>query len=109
LVGATVTAGSSVVLSGSASGGGQVTYQWRRNGKAIAGGTSQVLKLEEVGVGDGGRYELVAMNPRNTLSCGSVDVTVAEADVIVTQPEREKRVSEGAEVLLSVVAAGKTL
>jgi hypothetical protein len=117
LVSTTVTAGGTLVLSGSATGGGTLSYQWRRNGRAIVGATSPALRVEELRLNDGGLYQLFASNPRNALVCGTVDVTVGEADVIVKQPELIQPalprlgmgVSQGQDVVLRVVAEGRDL
>jgi hypothetical protein len=109
IVAMTVTAGEGLVLSGSASGGPPLSYQWRRNGRAILGASSPELKIDELRLSDGGSYQLVATNPRGALVCGTIDLTVAELDVIVTQPQGARRASEGEDVVLRVGAVGRDL
>jgi hypothetical protein len=112
-VATTVTAGGGLVLSGSASGGGPISYQWERirGGRpvAISGATSPILKLDQVRLSDAGAYQLRASNARNSDVSDEAEVTVGEADVIVVQPDREKRVGQGEDVVLRVVASGKEL
>ncbi|HUR59358.1 MAG TPA: immunoglobulin domain-containing protein [Opitutaceae bacterium] len=69
--------GNNVTLSASAAGAPSPTYQWRKNGVAIAGATGATLTLNNVSAGDAAVYEVVATN-----SVGSVTSTSAILNVI---------------------------
>ncbi len=75
--GQTVLAGAAVTLTAGASGSPAPTYQWRRNGVAIAGATNSSLVLANVQAADAGDYTVVAAN-----SAGGVTSAVATVNVI---------------------------
>ncbi|MCS5571941.1 MAG: hypothetical protein NZ789_03305, partial [Pseudomonadales bacterium] len=56
------TVGDSLLLQGRTSGE-NITYQWYKNGVAIAGATSSSLDLGAVQAGDSGTYKMVATDP----------------------------------------------
>jgi Immunoglobulin domain len=83
-----------VVRSG---GGGDVAYQWRKDGTPISdgpapgGGTivgSSTLQLQIVGVGvaDTGSYDVIASNTCGTLSSSAATLTVNPLPGITAQP-----------------------
>ena len=56
-----VAAGQSVTFVGAASGSG-LTYQWKHNGRVIAGATGPSMTLSSVTLANRGRYEFVVTN-----------------------------------------------
>ncbi len=72
----TVSVGDSVTLSVTATGDG-ATYQWRKNGQAIADGTSNTLVIEDAAVADTGNYDVV-------VSIGCATATSERASVVVS-------------------------
>jgi hypothetical protein len=66
----TVTVGSSVTFTASASGTPSPTYQWEKGGVAISGATTPSLALSNVQTTDAGSYTVVATN-----SAGSATAT----------------------------------
>jgi hypothetical protein len=78
-VGQTVLAGTSLTLSVVATGTPTPTYQWRRNGAAIAGATGASLGLPNLQSAGAGTYDVVVLN-----SAGSV--TSAPAILVVDTP-----------------------
>ncbi|MDB2358071.1 immunoglobulin domain-containing protein, partial [Opitutales bacterium] len=75
-----VTSGSSVTLSVSASGE-SLSYQWQEGGVTIAGGTSSSYTLPGVSVNDAGSYTVVVSN-----SAGSVTSNAATLSVEASNP-----------------------
>ena len=57
-----VTVGGTAVFATTVAGLGPLSYQWRRNGTAIAGANRAVLTLSNVTAANDGRYELVVTN-----------------------------------------------
>lgn len=57
-----VTAGGAVTLAVTATGSAPLTYQWRRNGVALAGATGATLALNGASAGDVGDYSVVVTN-----------------------------------------------
>lgn len=79
---ATVRLGGTVTLQANASGGtAEVTYQWRKDGREIAGAVFNTLTLAPVSLADGGVYDVVARNylgsATSAAACLSVDPTSA--------------------------------
>ncbi|MGH7132467.1 MAG: PQQ-dependent sugar dehydrogenase [Phycisphaerales bacterium] len=64
---ATACLGGSASMSVAATGASPLSYQWRRNGQAIAGATHRTLTIGGIGPVDGGTFDVVVTNP-----CGSV-------------------------------------
>ncbi len=79
--GSIVTAGAGVSLTVVANGTAPLTYQWRKDGTAVAGATNASLTLNNVQVGDAGTYAVVVAN-----SAGSVISTNATLTVIPLGP-----------------------
>jgi hypothetical protein len=76
--GAPVQSGDSVTFAvANVTGPGTVSYQWLKNGRALAGKTTSTLTLAPVSVGDSGSYTLAI-----TTSAGKI---VTEAQNLVVQ------------------------
>ncbi|MBC7169885.1 immunoglobulin domain-containing protein [Candidatus Bipolaricaulota bacterium] len=102
----TACAGSSVLMSATADGTPPLSYQWRKDGAALAGATTAVLSLPAVTRADAGAYTVVVTN-----ACGSVTsepalLTVGEAPTIVAQPGSHEA-EVGTEVTFTAVATGQ--
>ncbi|MDP3071866.1 MAG: immunoglobulin domain-containing protein [Opitutaceae bacterium] len=76
-----VAAGGTVVFSVGASGTPAPSYQWQKNGIAIAGATNATLTLLGLGSGDAGSYTVVATNV-----AGAVTSTACVLTVVVPPP-----------------------
>ena len=57
-----VNEGEQVQFSVAASGGGTISFQWRKDGENIAGATSSSLLVSSVELADGGTYDVIASN-----------------------------------------------
>lgn len=66
--------------------GGALTYQWYRNGYAIAGATSAVFTITSVNSAYAGNYYVVITNAIGSLQSNTVALTVSDLPVILTQP-----------------------
>jgi len=71
-----VAVGGSAVLSVTATGSPAPTYQWRKNGVAIAGATGSSLTLPAFQVSDAGSYSVDLTNVTGTVSSQSAAVGV---------------------------------
>lgn len=74
---ASVAIGGSVVLSVTATGTPTLTYQWRKNGTAIAGATTTLLTLVNFQVGDAGSYSVDVTNASGTTSSQAAAIGIA--------------------------------
>ncbi len=68
----TVTTGTAVTFTAAATGFPAPTFQWRKNGTAIAGATTTTLRIASAAAADAARYDVIATN-----AIGSVTSTVA--------------------------------
>lgn len=57
-----IEAGATATFSVAASGGGTLTYQWRKNGAALTGATSAQLRIENAQAANAGNYDVVITN-----------------------------------------------
>jgi hypothetical protein len=73
----TVSEGSDVTFSVTASGTSPLSYQWRRNGVNINGATERTLTLRHVGFGDAGNYSVRVSNPVSSVDSVDVVLTVS--------------------------------
>lgn len=106
----TVAAGTSVTLSGAASGSPAPTYQWRKDGTPIAGATGATLALGAVTSSHAGSYTLVATNSAGSATSNVAVLTVTSgtgvvAPTITTSPQSQTA-AWGATVTLTVAATG---
>jgi hypothetical protein len=74
-----LSAGSRLDLSVSASGASNLAYQWYRNGKAIPGATQAKLELPLLRTTDAGLYHVKVTGPADAISTESIRVDVARA------------------------------
>jgi hypothetical protein len=108
-----VQVGAPVNLTVVATGTAPLTYQWFKNGTAVAGATGSSLSFASAQVADTGNYSVVVTNAVATVTSSAVAVTVtitppvivAVAPTISTQPATQTA-SVGGNVNLSVVATG---
>ncbi len=104
----TALAGSVVTMSVGATGGTSFTYQWRKNGVAIAGATNSTLTLTGVTGADSGVYDVVVTNAlgNSTSSIAQLNVvTVPTAPTITASPATRTALA-GTPTTFSVAASG---
>lgn len=71
----TITEGDSLIIPFT-NNGELATYQWEKNGKAIAGQTNRILKIANAVVSDSGQYRCVVKNNCRTVQTKIVTVKV---------------------------------
>ena len=101
----TVTLGAPATLSIKVSGTGPFTYQWRKDGVAIAGATGASYAIASAKAANAGSYDVVITNAAGSVTSGAAALTVNLPVSIVTQPASAE-VAEGSPVTLSVSATG---
>ena len=106
-IGQTVIAGSTVTLSVDAVGTDPLTYQWRRNGTAIAGATSATFSIANVQSADAGNYTVIVSNPYGSVTSDTATLSVVSAPVITSQPVSRTN-AVGTTASFSVSATGST-
>lgn len=78
--------GGSATFAVAASGTGPLTYQWLKNGSAIAGATGPVLLLNGVSGSDAASYSVTVSNALGSLTSSAASLTVAGTLAITTAP-----------------------
>ncbi|HJV89480.1 MAG TPA: immunoglobulin domain-containing protein [Holophagaceae bacterium] len=105
----TVVSGANATFTIVASGDGTLSYQWRKNGVNVAGGTSASLTITAATSADAGIYECVVTNTKGSsteiaLSAGAA-LSVNTAPVILAQPTNQAALASGS-ATFAVVASG---
>jgi hypothetical protein len=76
--GSAAIVGGSVVLTVGAQGQPTPSYQWLRNGVAVANGTQATLLLGNIQPGDAGSYAVVVSNAFGSATSASAEVSVSQ-------------------------------
>ncbi len=101
----TVNPGTLAVFSVTATGGGTLTYQWRRAGVNLAGGTSSSYRIAAVKTTDAGTYTVVVSNSINSVTSSPAELALNTPAAITTQPVGAT-INAGAPYTFRVVATG---
>ena len=107
-VGQNVPEGTTVSFTVSATGTNPMTYQWRKDGSAIAGATLDALTLQAVSPFDSGSYSVVITNAAGSATSNGAYLHVSQstsAPTITSQPV-SATVAVGASASFSVAATG---
>lgn len=80
--GRAIAEGASLTLAATAAGNGPLTYQWFRDGTALAGATSSSLGLRNVTSIDAGAYAVTIANAVGSVTSEPATVTVAPASAL---------------------------
>ncbi len=104
----TVNAGASVSFTVQATGSAGITYQWRKDGAAIAGATGTTLTIAAALPADAGSYTVVATNAGGSTASSTATLTVVglvTPPAITTQPAAQSG-PLGGFATFAVVATG---
>lgn len=107
----TVTEGERAEFSVAATGGGTLSYQWRKNGQAIAGANGARLVITSAQLSDAASYDVVVTNSRGSEVSTAAQLLVNEAAPVIapvqilTQP-LSVAVEQGQVAQFSVGAQG---
>ena len=95
-------------------GGGQLQYQWQKNGTNIPGATTSAYIVSSVSGADAGAYKVSVTNPMGSASAGPVTINVIvpaansyEAAIVADTPEAWWRLDEPAGSTVMVDAMGR--
>jgi hypothetical protein len=102
----TVTTGTSATLSVAAFGGIPLSYQWRKNGVAIAGGTQAALSLPSAGIADAGNYDVVVTNSKGSVTSAIATLTVNGPPLAITTQPAGANLNAGGTASFAVMATG---
>ena len=103
-----VTVGGSATFTVTATGAPTPTYQWRKDGTAIAGATSSSYTVSSAALTNAGDYTVVVTNTAGAVTSTAATLTVTPAAVapqITTQPT-DQSVTVGGSATFTVTATG---
>ena len=98
---ATLILGQALALSVVAAGTPPLSYQWFRNGTAIAGATSASYSIASIALGQAGTYTVSVNNAQGSATSSGIPVVVQTAPQITAQPA-SRTAAIGRTVLLTV-------
>lgn len=101
----TVAAGSAAQLAVTATGSPAPTFQWQKNGTAVAGGTAPTLSFTSVALTDAATYTVVATNAAGFITSAPAILVVTAAPTITQQPVSQT-VPTKTNVTFAVTATG---
>lgn len=104
-VGRTVAAGGSVTFTATASGVPAPTYQWKRNGSALAGATGSSYTRTNLTAANEGVYTVVATNSAGSATSNGAVLTVTSVPAFTIQPVSQG-VTAGDAVTFVAAASG---
>lgn len=102
----TVVAGQPASFSVTASGTAPLSYQWRKDGNAIAAATSSSFSITSAQVTDAGAYSVVVSNSSGTATSADATLAVNAPPTIGTQPIAAQSIPAGGTATFSVAATG---
>jgi hypothetical protein len=109
-VGQVVAVGSTVSLSVTASGTAPFTYQWSKNGAAIAGASNAALAVANAQASDSGTYRVTITNAAGSITSTAAQVTIDGGAVFtppaITAQPAGATVVEGGTASFAVTATG---
>lgn len=85
----TLSEGDSATFSVAASGGGSLSFQWRKNQQVLEGATSSSITLTNVSEADAALYDVIVSNSAGSQNSLSALLTVNTAVVVIEEPTIE--------------------
>ena len=82
----TVEAGKTATFMVTATGGGTLAYQWKKNGVDVSGATSNPYTIAAAMADDGSKYSVAVSNSAGTTTSSEATLTVTAAAVVATKP-----------------------
>ena len=107
----TVEAGKTATFMVTATGGGTLAYQWKKNGVDVSGATSNPYTIAAAMADDGSKYSVAVSNSAGTTTSSEATLTVTAAAVVATKPAitthpAAQTVVLGSTAIFSVSASG---
>jgi len=104
----TVTSGTAVSLTVDVTGGGFISYQWRKDGINIHNAYENQLLLSATGLDDSGLYDVTVSNSRGSITSQTATVSIlpSEIPISITLQPISKTIYISNEINLRVAASG---
>ena len=105
-----IATGRSVVFNAIAAGYPAPTYQWKRNGVAIAGATDAVFKIAGATSANAGTYTCTATNSTSSVTSASATLSVATTSTpgFLSNLSARAQIGTGNNILIGGYATGGT-
>lgn len=87
--------GGNISFSVTATSSVPVTYQWRFNGKNLAGATATNLTINNIQPENGGNYSVLVSNQAGTTTSAPAPLTVDLPPYVTTQPRNQTGITGG--------------
>jgi hypothetical protein len=98
--------GQLLTLNVQAGGGGIVSYQWFKDGLALASGTSATLRKANVTLEDAGLYQVRVSNASSSLMSSLVTVKVQQPLSVTLPPTLEVNLGQSANLVPTLLGSG---
>jgi endonuclease/exonuclease/phosphatase family metal-dependent hydrolase len=102
----TVSPGSNVTFTVTASGTAPLTYQWLFNGTNISGATTNPFILPNAQFTNAGNYSVTVTNIAGSITSSNAFLTVSNTPPTITTQPQSQTVSIGSSPAFSVIAGG---
>jgi alpha-tubulin suppressor-like RCC1 family protein len=104
---ASVTTGAAASFNVTATGDATLTYQWRRNGSAIAGATAAAYSLAATAkTDDGAEFSVVVTNNAGSATSQAAKLTVTDPAAAITSSPQSASATVGQTATFTVAATG---
>lgn len=104
---AAVCEGDSTVLTVSANGSGEISYQWVLNGADIAGATKSSYTVMNMSAASAGKYSVRVATACGSVTSDQVDLTLKAATSVTAQPPATIAVAVDSALSISLSAVGE--
>jgi len=106
-----INEGNAASFSVTASGGGFISYQWRKNALAIEGAYTASYTINSTNIDDAGTYDVVVTNSVGNLRSQSASLNIIPniVPIILLQQPQDVSVNENESVTLFVSASSEDL
>ena len=100
--------GNNTTFSVSATGGGYIAYQWRKNSTAISNAYGQSYSIPSTSLTDAGAYDVVLTNSVGSITSASAILSVIPdiSPITINQQPQTQTINEGESSILTVLASG---
>ncbi len=102
-LGRVVKAGASVTLQATAAGTGAISYQWKKDGVDLVGGTSSTLPLTNFQATDAGSYTVVATNAEGSATSTAAVLSLVTGESRIAAISTRGAIGTGADILIAGV------
>ncbi|MCM1308458.1 MAG: immunoglobulin domain-containing protein [Butyrivibrio sp.] len=95
-----------VTLSVKASGSGELSYQWYKDGSAIDGANRWQLSINNAALSDAGEYHVVVTDKNGSVTGDPITVTVTHTPLKITEQSPDMEIPIGSSATLEIKASG---